>query len=81
VYELGIEFYEPTHRGRGLGSQVLQIFIPRVFDNHAIRLQGRTHIENTAMIRLFREVRLRPEGILRDIWPLEGVVATWRSTP
>lgn len=73
VYELGIEFFEPADRGRGLGRAVLVDFIPRVFANEAIRLQGRTHIENGAMIRLFDRLGFVREGVLRDIWPLEGL--------
>ncbi len=73
VYELGIEFLDEGDRGRGLGRRVLETFIPRVFANDAIRLQGRTHVENTPMIRLFDGLGFVQEGVLRDIWPLEGL--------
>jgi RimJ/RimL family protein N-acetyltransferase len=72
VYELGIEFFDERDRGRGLGRQVLEMFVPRVFAHDAIRLQGRTHIENTPMIRLFDRFGFVREGVLRGIWPLEG---------
>jgi RimJ/RimL family protein N-acetyltransferase len=49
------------------------MFVPSVFRHGAIRLQGRTHVENTAMIRLFRTVGFVREGVLRDMWPLEGL--------
>jgi RimJ/RimL family protein N-acetyltransferase len=73
VYELGIEFFDEGDRGRGLGRRVLETFIPRVFAHEAIRLQGRTHVENTSMIRLFDRLGFVREGVLRDIWPLEGL--------
>jgi RimJ/RimL family protein N-acetyltransferase len=73
VYELGIEFFEPADRGRGLGRTVLVEFVPLVFGHGAIRLQGRTHVENGAMIRLFERVGFVREGVLRDMWPLEGL--------
>lgn len=72
VCELGIEFFDERDLGRGLGRRVLQMFIPRVFTRDAIRLQGRTHIENTAMIRRFDRLGFVREGVLRDMWPLEG---------
>jgi len=73
VYELGLEFFEPADRGRGLGGAVLDDFVPRVFAHGAIRLQGRTHVENAAMIRLFERRGFVREGVLRDMWPLDGV--------
>ncbi len=38
----------------------------------AIRLQGRTHVENTPMIRLFERFGFVCEGIMRSYWPLAG---------
>ena len=70
VYELGIEFYSAENRGRGLGGEVLRLFIPQVFRHGAIRLQGQTHVENTAMIRLFERFGFVREGVLRGHWPL-----------
>lgn len=72
VYELGIEFFETGYQGRGLGREVLRRFIPGVFEHEAIRLQGRTHVENTAMIRLFERFGFVCEGVMRSYWPLEG---------
>ena len=72
VYELGIEFYDDADRGRGLGYQTLVQFVPDVFAAGAIRLQGRTHVENTPMIRLFERCGFVREGILRDLGPLDG---------
>jgi RimJ/RimL family protein N-acetyltransferase len=73
VYELGIVFFDEGDRGRGLGKRVLEAFIPRVFAHDAIRLQGRTHVENAPMIRLFDRLGFVREGVLRDMWPLEGL--------
>jgi RimJ/RimL family protein N-acetyltransferase len=73
VYELGIEFFDAADRGRGLGRMVLAEFVPLVFANDAIRLQGRTHVENSAMIRLFERLGFVHEGVLREIWPLDGL--------
>jgi len=72
VYELGIEFYAVADRGRGLGGQVLRLFVPRVFEHGAIRLQGHTHVENAPMIRLFERFGFVREGLLRSYWPLPG---------
>ncbi len=72
VYELGIEFFGTSYRGHGLGGEVLRRFIPDVFEHGAIRLQGRTHVENTPMIRLFQRFGFVCEGIMRSYWPLEG---------
>jgi RimJ/RimL family protein N-acetyltransferase len=70
VYELGIEFYRVEDRGRGLGSEVLRLFLPQVFEHGAIRLQGHTHVENEAMIRLFERFSFVREGVLRNYMPL-----------
>lgn len=72
VYELGIEFYDTADHGHGLGTKVLRQFIPQVFEHHAIRLQGHTHVENEPMRRLFRRFGFAQEGTLRDYWPLPG---------
>jgi len=72
VYELGIEFYSAENRGRGLGSEVLRLFLPQVFEHGAIRLQGQTHVENAPMIRLFERFGFVREGVLRGYWPLPG---------
>jgi RimJ/RimL family protein N-acetyltransferase len=70
VYELGIELYDERDRGRGLGRETLSLFVPRVFQDGARRLQGRTHVENAAMIRLFERSGFVREGVLRSYWPL-----------
>jgi [ribosomal protein S5]-alanine N-acetyltransferase len=72
VYELGIEFYGEGDRGRGLGREVLRLFIPQVFEHGAIRLQGHTHVENTPMVRLFERFGFVREGLLRGYLPLPG---------
>jgi len=72
AYELGIELYDDADRGHGLGRQTLSLFVPGVFAAGAIRLQGRTHVENAAMIRLFERCGFVHEGVLRQLWPLEG---------
>jgi RimJ/RimL family protein N-acetyltransferase len=71
AYELGIELYDDADRGRGLGRKTLSLFVPGVFAAGAIRLQGRTHVENTMMIRLFERCGFVHEGVLRELWPLE----------
>ncbi len=72
VYELGIEFYDESARGHGLGTEVLALFIPRLFEDGAMRLQGHTHIENVPMIRLFDRFGFVREGLLRNYWRLAG---------
>jgi RimJ/RimL family protein N-acetyltransferase len=73
VYELGIEFYSDTFRGRGLGTETLGLFLPPLFDeDDAIRVQGHTHLDNNPMIALFGRFGFLREGILRDYWPLDG---------
>ena len=80
VYELGIEFFAPADRGRGLGRAVLADFIPRVFAHEAIRLQGRTHVENVEMIRLFERLGFVREGVSAASGRSRVSAATWRCT-
>lgn len=83
VYELGIELYEAENRGRGLGTEVLRLFVPQVFQHAAIRLQGQTHVENAPMIQLFERFGFVREGVLRGYWPLPdrcGDVAVYGLT-
>ena len=83
VYELGIELYSAENRGHGLGSEVLRLFFPQVFEHAAIRLQGQTHVENAPMIRLFERFGFVREGVLRGYWPLPdrcGAVALYGLT-
>lgn len=76
VFELGIEFYSQTFRGRGLGAETLRLFLPPLFDEDgAIRVQGHTHLDNHAMIALFDRFGFVREGILRDYWPFDGRTA------
>jgi RimJ/RimL family protein N-acetyltransferase len=73
VYELGIEFYSESFRGRGLGAETLRLFLPPLFDEDAaIRVQGHTHLDNHPMIALFDRFGFVREGVLRDYWPLDG---------
>jgi RimJ/RimL family protein N-acetyltransferase len=84
VYELGIEFYSDAYRGRGLGAETLQLFLPPLFDEDgAIRVQGHTHLDNQPMIALFDRFGFVREGVLRDYWPLDdrpGDVALYALT-
>jgi RimJ/RimL family protein N-acetyltransferase len=73
VYELGIEFYDADRQSQGLGTETLQLFLPPLFQRDgAIRIQGHTHVENTAMIRLFDRFGFQQEGLLRGYMPLPG---------
>lgn len=70
VFELGIELYEEGDRGRGLGSEVVQVLSSHLFEHEgAMRLQASTDVENVAMRRSLEKCGFIFEGVLRAFMP------------
>lgn len=70
VFELGIELYDPAHRGRGLGTDAVATLSSYLFDEErAIRVQATTDLDNVAMRRTLERLGFGFEGVLRGFMP------------
>jgi len=70
VFELGIEMYDESDRGRGFGSETIALFTSYLFDDYrAERVCGSTSIENASMRRVFETCGYALEGIMRAFMP------------
>jgi RimJ/RimL family protein N-acetyltransferase len=90
VYELGIELYAPETRGRGVGSEAVELLTTHLFDEYAAgRVQATTAVTNAPMRRLLERLDFVEEGVLRAFMPTENgredyvmyavTAAAWRS--
>ncbi len=71
VFELGIELYDRTDRGKGTGRAALGIITRHLFeDEHANRVQLSTDVDNVAMRRAAERAGFRFEGVMRSFWPV-----------
>ena len=53
VFEIGIEVFDPTVRGTGIGRRALGLFLVHLFvEEHAHRVQLTTDVDNAAMRRV-----------------------------
>jgi RimJ/RimL family protein N-acetyltransferase len=69
VYELGIELYDQTDRGKGLGSAAITEMIRYLFEEEmAHRVQISTDVDNGAMRGAAERGGLRFEGVLRGLF-------------
>jgi RimJ/RimL family protein N-acetyltransferase len=70
VFELGIGLYEPTDRGRGIGSEAVQLLTAHLFaELEAERVQASTAVGNRAMRRVFEKLGYLEEGVMRSFMP------------
>jgi RimJ/RimL family protein N-acetyltransferase len=70
VFEIGIEIFDPTTRGTGIGRRALGLFLVHLFvEEHAHRVQLTTDVDNTAMRRVAEHLGFGLEGILRGFMP------------
>jgi RimJ/RimL family protein N-acetyltransferase len=70
VFEIGIEIYDPAHRGSGIGRRALAQFLSHLFvEEYAHRVQLTTDLDNTAMRRVAQQLGFRSEGTLRGFMP------------
>ena len=70
VFEIGIEIFDPTARGAGIGRRALGLFLAHLFDEeHAHRVQLTTDVDNSAMRRVAEHLGFGFEGTLRGFMP------------
>jgi RimJ/RimL family protein N-acetyltransferase len=70
VFEIGIEIFDPTARGSGIGRRALAQFLVHLFEEeHAHRVQLTTDVGNDAMRRVAEHLGFAFEGTLRGFMP------------
>jgi RimJ/RimL family protein N-acetyltransferase len=70
VFEIGIEIFDPTARGGGVGRRALALFLAHLFtEEQAHRVQLTTDVDNTPMRRVAEHLGFTLEGILRGFMP------------
>lgn len=70
VWELGIEVWEEVDRGRGVGTQTVELLSAYLFEHEdAVRVQATTDVDNAAMRLALERVGFGFEGVLRGFMP------------
>lgn len=70
VWEIGIELWESTDRGRGLGREAIALLASHLFEEEgAHRVQASTDVGNKAMRRVLDRLGFADEGTLRGFMP------------
>jgi RimJ/RimL family protein N-acetyltransferase len=70
VFELGLEIFEESDRGRGLGRAAVIAITDHLFqEEKAVRVQISTATDNNAMRSLAEYLGFRFEGVLRGFMP------------
>jgi RimJ/RimL family protein N-acetyltransferase len=73
VFEIGIEIFDPTARGTGIGRRALGLFLEHLFvEEHAHRVQLTTDVDNAAMRRVAEHLGFELEGTLRGFMPTKN---------
>ncbi len=73
VFEIGIEIFDPTVRGTGIGRRALGLFLVHLFvEEHAHRVQLTTDVDNAAMRRVAEHLGFELEGTLRGFMPTKN---------
>jgi RimJ/RimL family protein N-acetyltransferase len=73
VFEIGIEVFDPTARGTGIGRRALGLFLVHLFvEEHAHRVQLTTDVDNAAMRRVAERLGFELEGTLRGFMPTKN---------
>jgi aminoglycoside 6'-N-acetyltransferase len=71
VWEIGIDLWDPTDRGRGLGSEAVRLLTRHLLElEGAHRVQATTDVENEAMRRSLEKCGFAFEGIMRSFMPV-----------
>lgn len=69
VFELGIELFEESDRGRGHGGEALALLTSHLFERGAHRVQATTDVANAPMRRALERIGFPFEGVLRGFMP------------
>lgn len=70
VFELGIEIFDPTDRGRGYGAEAITLFTSHLFETlGAHRVQATTDADNEPMRHVLERFGFSLEGVLRAFMP------------
>ena len=70
VVEIGIDLFHPGDRGRGLGTEAIELLTGHLFESGiAERVQGSTAVGNAAMRRVFERLGFAYEGTMRGFMP------------
>jgi RimJ/RimL family protein N-acetyltransferase len=70
VWELGIELWDDTDRGKGLGTQTVALLSGYLFEREdAIRVQATTDVDNAPMRGVLERLGFGFEGVLRGFMP------------
>lgn len=76
VWEVGIDLWVETDRGRGIGSEAVVLLTSHLFAQEgAHRVQATTDIDNAAMRRSLEKCGFSFEGVLRGFMPTADGVA------
>jgi len=68
IFELGISLAE-IERGRGYGSEAIELLTAHLFAEGAHRVQASTALDNRPMQRVLEKVGFQREGVLRGFQP------------
>jgi RimJ/RimL family protein N-acetyltransferase len=78
VFELGIELYRSSDRGKGIGRAAVAEITRYLFDEeHAHRVQLSTDFENWRVRGAAEGAGFRFEGVMRGFWP--SADGRWRD--
>jgi len=70
VFELGIEIFDESDRGRGSGSDALALMVRDLFaEQGAHRVQATTDVDNQRMRHVLERLGFVFEGVLRGFMP------------
>lgn len=71
VWEIGLDLWQPSDRGRGLGSEAVRLITSHLFEAEgAHRVQATTDVGNAAMRRSLERCGFTFEGVLRGFMPI-----------
>lgn len=71
VWEIGIELWEESDRGRGIGREAVALLSSHLFEHEdGIRVQATTDVDNGAMRRALEALGFWFEGVLRGFMPV-----------
>jgi RimJ/RimL family protein N-acetyltransferase len=70
VFELGIAIFSKNDRGKGHGSEAVELLTAWLFDDqNAVRVQAGTAVTNSAMRHTFEKLGFTCEGVMRSFLP------------
>lgn len=79
VYEIGVALYDPADRGKGVGTDVVRLFVDWLFGEGADRVQGAAAVTNAPMRRVFEKLGFRGVGTIDVEGMAELLCAVSRS--